>query len=279
MSVTLQVSHHRVAIRNRLVAFMRMRTVGVARVFTRGDAGGNLLGVVTDPSGLDGTAMQRIAADLGYSETIFIAPGQQPAVRIFTPAVELPFAGHPLVGAAWWLGGAGTLECGIGRVEYRTDGDLAFVDVPLSRDVARTDATSIAVSAGLPRPQHGWWVRMPLPYLIIEVDDSATVLGARVDIDALRASEAGEATMLIARGSEAITARFFAPGLGVEEDPATGSAAVALASVMVFEGAAEGWLRVEQGDVIGHPSTIHVTWQADRAVLSGSVRREADRHL
>ena len=80
-----------------------MRSCHVLRVFTRGDVGGNHLGVVNDASGLDTDAMQGVAADLGFSETVFLHDrgSDGPFVRIFTPAAEMQFAGHPLVGAAW----------------------------------------------------------------------------------------------------------------------------------------------------------------------------------
>ena len=82
-----------------------MRNCTVVRVFTVGDSGGNPLGVVTDSTGLDSSTMQQIAADLGFSETTFTewAEGETPSLRIFTPAAEMPFAGHPLVGTAWVL--------------------------------------------------------------------------------------------------------------------------------------------------------------------------------
>ena len=77
----------------------------VLRVFTAGREGGNHLGVVNDLVDLDDAAMQQIATDLGFTETVFVdwPEGSIPFARIFTPAEELPFAGHPLVGAAWCL--------------------------------------------------------------------------------------------------------------------------------------------------------------------------------
>ena len=86
-----------------------MRHCQVLSVFTRDGAGGNPLGVITDVTGLDGAAMQAIATELGFSETVFLdstRPGV-PQARIFTPAAEIPFAGHPLVGAGWVLGAMG----------------------------------------------------------------------------------------------------------------------------------------------------------------------------
>ena len=98
-------------------------TCHVLRVFTRGELGGNHLGVVTDLTGLDSDSMQTIATELGFSETTFVDTdvGDVPFVRIFTPSMEIPFAGHPLVGTAWVLrtlgpGVGDRLRCGIGEV-------------------------------------------------------------------------------------------------------------------------------------------------------------------
>src|SRR6476661_3666612 len=82
-----------------------MPTLEVLRVFTGDDgAGGNLLGVFGAGHGLADDQLQAVAADLGYSETVFVADAARGELRIFTPAVELPLAGHPLVGTAWLLG-------------------------------------------------------------------------------------------------------------------------------------------------------------------------------
>ena len=109
-------------------------------VFTRDGEGSNPLGVVTDCSGLPPARMQQIATELGYSETIFLDWRNEniPRVRIFTPALELRVAGHPLVGMTWVLhrlgpGGAQHLECEIGLVRIGMDGDLAWVDAPLNQ--------------------------------------------------------------------------------------------------------------------------------------------------
>jgi PhzF family phenazine biosynthesis protein len=81
-----------------------LRQCYVLRVFTRGDEGGNHLGVIVDLTALDAPMMQTIAVDLAFSESVFIdASGDVPHCRIFTPTAELAFAGHPLVGAAWLL--------------------------------------------------------------------------------------------------------------------------------------------------------------------------------
>jgi trans-2,3-dihydro-3-hydroxyanthranilate isomerase len=270
----------RIADRKPPVRSLSMRMAAVVRVFTRGAEGGNHLGVVSDASDLDAGRMQAIAAHLGYSETIFLdRRADETAVRIFTPSSELPFAGHPLVGAAWSLGDEGVMVCGIGRVRYEADGGGARVRVPMTRDVRRADASGIAAEARLPDPVRSWWADMPIPYLVVEAESAGAVAEASPDIRVLETTEAAEATMLFARDGGAVRARFFAPGLGVDEDPATGSAAVALAAVLFAEGEESGALVITQGVEIGHPSEIRVSWDGPAATLGGSVRPEDPRRL
>jgi PhzF family phenazine biosynthesis protein len=107
----------------------------VLRVFTRDGSGGNPLGVVTDILGLDDEKMQQIATDLAFSETIFLSwfEGTMPKARIFTPTIEIPYAGHPLVGAAWVLLNLGPvdpggIECSIGPVKIRQVDETTWID-------------------------------------------------------------------------------------------------------------------------------------------------------
>jgi trans-2,3-dihydro-3-hydroxyanthranilate isomerase len=272
----------------RLASAEDMRHCYVLRVFTRGDAGGNHLGVVTDVTGLDAEGMQDIASGLGFSETIYVdwRAGGVPGVRIFTPVAELPFAGHPLVGAAWVLGsmGPGTVDrmrCGIGEVRFSAAGDGAEVRIPAAAEVsAAPEATAVARRAGLPDPLEAWWARMPVSYLVMEFAAPESVAGATPDIARLRAGPSARGTYLVAPAPGGrVKARFFAPALGVDEDPATGSAATALAAVRAHCGFATGSLAIDQGDEIGHPSTIGVSWDPDTWVLSGTVRRDEVRVL
>jgi trans-2,3-dihydro-3-hydroxyanthranilate isomerase len=283
-----------------------MRHCYVLRVFTRGDTGGNHLGVVTDTTGLSSGAMQEIAAELGFSETVFVdwPEGSPPRVRIFTPGAEIPFAGHPLVGAAWVLGALGPMpsspsespespeedeagdsaplgiECGIGTIPFRVSGDRAEIDAPLVTAVREAPEGEDVASAGaLPSPVGAWWVSMPICYLVLEVASGADIAAAVPDVAALAAGPSAEATYVFARDGGFVKARFFAPALGVGEDPATGSAATALAAVLARRGEASGFLTVLQGDEIGHPSTIDVTWSGGVVTLAGSVRRDEVRIL
>jgi predicted PhzF superfamily epimerase YddE/YHI9 len=171
-----------------------MISVRVLRVFTDQDgASGNLLGVVRDAGDISQTRRQAIAAQLDYSETVFVE--RDIDVQIFTPTTELPFAGHPLVGSAWLLRRT-LLRAPAGAVEARTEGDHACV---------------------LARPQ---WCP----------DYERIQLGHPDDVDAFEPPPSGSVNVW-AWSDEAcgqIRARVFAPDLGVPEDPATGSAAVPL---------------------------------------------------
>jgi predicted PhzF superfamily epimerase YddE/YHI9 len=94
-------------------------------------AGGNPLGVFLDGNEVPEEDRQRVAADLGFSETVFVEDAERGELRIFTPATELPFAGHPLVGTAWLLAREGfetpTLRPPAGEVPVRFEGDLTFI--------------------------------------------------------------------------------------------------------------------------------------------------------
>jgi len=262
----------------------------VVRVFTRDGGGGNHLGVIDDITGLDGAAMQRIATELGFSETIFIddPSAVAPTVRIFTPGAELPFAGHPLVGAAWVLtvagpSPAGSLRCGIGEVHIRVDGDLVWIDVPMSGEVApRDDArwdggvAGFLAAAGIADIVSSARVLLPYEYLIGELESPTAVAALEPDMDTL-ATVFG--TLVYARVGYRVRARFFAPHTGVPEDPATGSAAVALATVLRSRGEHSGRLTIHQGEEIGHPSAIELTWAGDTAAIGGTVRFDETRML
>lgn len=260
----------------------------VLRVFTRGDEGGNHLGVVTDATGLTTGSMQAIAVDLGFSETIYLdwEEGEVPRVRIFTPGGELPFAGHPLVGMAWTLqqmgpGGSDVLRCAAGDVAISAEGDEASIAVPLDHPVRPApEAETMAVALGLPAPVSARWVDMPLPYLLLEAGSVGAVGSAIPAGERTFAEHGADMVYLYAFESpETVRARFFAPGHGVFEDPATGSAAVALAAALRAGGRVSGRLAVSQGSEIGHPSMINLRWRDRQATIGGSVRKDEVRWL
>lgn len=255
------------------------RDCTVVRVFTRGAQGGNHLGVVTDVAGLDDHGMLDIAARLGFSETVFVepAPGGPPFVRIFTPAEELPFAGHPLVGTAWVLttgepGGVDRLRYREGMARVRTDGDVTWIDVPLIGEVApEDDARDFLTRAGIGPLDAVDRVMLPREYVMAELPDPAAVAALAPDMAVL---EERFGTLAFARQDDTVRARFFAPATAVPEDPATGSAAVGLASLLSSRGEQSGRLSIDQGEEMGHPSRIELTWGDGRAAIGGSVVRD-----
>jgi trans-2,3-dihydro-3-hydroxyanthranilate isomerase len=253
-----------------------MRHCYVLRVFTRGDVGGNLLGVVTDVTGLDGDKMQRIAYDLGFSETVFLdwRSGGVPHAHIFTPARELPFAGHPLVGAAWVLGVLGpgvtsSLSCDVGDIPFRVDGDVVWIDAPADQPVSPSSMPLAGVDV-----MEQMMVEMPLPYVVARLDTPE-------DVGQIAQSPSEGSVYLWAweEKEKSVKARFFAAEHGVVEDPATGSAAVALAAVLRGSGMDEGKLEIHQGDEVGAPSSIRLEWSPGAVRVGGTVRHDEVRVL
>jgi predicted PhzF superfamily epimerase YddE/YHI9 len=246
--------------------------IRVVRVFTRDGQGGNHLGI--HQGVLPAADMQDVARELGYSETIFVdRPGDDGVVpvRIFTPAAELPFAGHPLVGATWYLappGGSAQIRCGIGVVVgHRADDDTASLEIAYLPTVTRVDAPGTVAA---------WIAEMPLPYEVHRLADPH-------DVAEYRLVDQPDHRLVWAFGEDAlddkVRARFFAAGLGVAEDPATGSAAVALAAVLRHEGHDSGALTIHQGSEIGSPSRIEVAWTAGDTLIGGAVADDGTRRI
>lgn len=256
------------------------RHCSVLRVFTRDGEGGNHLGVVTDLEGLDTDSMQQIALDLGFSETVFIADSEPPSVRIFTPGMEMPFAGHPLVGAAFHLFEAGaatdTIECGIGPVRIRRDRDVVWVDAPMFHERAYRDGAIFARRVGLQDTLSRWRVEMPLDYRVVEMASPEQVAAADPDVSAFGAAHG---LALFARSGSRVRMRFFIPEAGISEDPATGSAAVALATRLAAAGELDGSVTIDQGEEIGHPSRIELRWEGRTASIGGTVAIDDPREL
>ncbi|WP_102142561.1 PhzF family phenazine biosynthesis protein [Mycobacterium hubeiense] len=223
--------------------------VTVLRVFTDQDGKfGNPLGVV-DASTVDPADRQRIATQLGYSETIFVdvpAPGANTAhARIFTPATELPFAGHPTVGASWWLRENGrpihTLQVPAGIVQVTYEDDLTAVS-------ARSE-----------------WAP---EFAIYDLDSTEQLLAA--DPDDYPDDVSNYLWTWTDREQGVIRARMFAANLGVPEDEATGAAAVRITdylsrdltivqgkgSVIYTKWSPEGWVRIAGRVVNDGPTQI-----------------------
>jgi trans-2,3-dihydro-3-hydroxyanthranilate isomerase len=258
----------------------------VLDVFTDVPLEGNPLAVFTDADGIGDDLMQRTARELNLSETVFLLPGDRSAharARIFTPATELPFAGHPVLGAAFVLGrllGCSTvqLQTGAGLVAIalrREGGRIVYGEmeqpIPTWMQFDRVDELLAALGvarSGLPvevysnGPNH----------VYVELADEDAVAGLSPDLGALLALGQVGVSCFASAGAR-VKSRMFAPGLGVAEDPATGSAAGPLALHLARHGRIAFGQRIEisQGIEIARPSILH-------AVAEGSpqeVRRVA----
>ncbi len=268
-------------------------------VFTDQVFGGNQLAVFPKAEGLTDQQMQMIARELNLSETTFVFPPEDPnntrKVRIFTPGAELPFAGHPTLGTAHVLVAAGevatngavteiVVEEAVGpipvsipkRDSIRTFAQLSAAQMPVfgPPPPARKDLAAILSISPEDIPAHEpvEAVSCGVPYLFLPLTGLEAM--ARIRINAMLWDEIlGDywATAVFAwtretvhSGSD-IHARMFAPAIGIVEDPATGSAAAALAGYLgVREGAQTGTLRwlVEQGLEMQRPSFLEV--EADK---------------
>lgn len=241
-------------------------------VFTERALAGNPLAVFTDARAIDGATMQALAREMNLSETTFVLPperGGDARVRIFTPGVELPFAGHPTLGTAFVLGGP--LE----RLELRLELVAGIVRVRLEREAARIAfgwmtqpaATPLAVeneaavldALGLPgRPLAVFGYQNGPEHVFVELASEGAVSALAPNPSLLaRATQAGVFAFFF--DGKTCRARCFVPGKGVAEDPATGSAVGPLALHLRKAGrfAPGDVLRVDQGVEMGRPSTLY----------------------
>jgi trans-2,3-dihydro-3-hydroxyanthranilate isomerase len=275
-------------------------------VFTGHALAGNPLAVILDAEGLDDDRMQAIAREFNLSETVFVGPssaGHRAALRIFTPGNELPFAGHPTVGTAVLLalldqeGRPGrldfVLEERVGLVPCAVEvldagrGRAEFVVPRTSQRLAGLpDRATLARALGLDEADIGLRGHEPgvysagVPFGFVPLRSREAVTRARPVGDAFaRAFAAVHASDPAAYlycaepldAANAFHARMFAPGFGIAEDPATGSAAAAFAGVIMgFEapGNGEHAFVVEQGDAMGRPSRITLTLEVAEGRLS-----------
>jgi len=271
-------------------------------VFTDRRFAGNPLAVVLDAEALDAAAMQAIAREFNHPETVFVFAPADPAhrarVRIFTPARELPFAGHPTVGTAVLLGARDggrdlVLEEGIGAVRctlesMRGGGGSARFTIPqLPTEVGPTaDVAAIAAALSLVPEDIGegrparWSAGIPLTF--VPIVSLAAIARCRPDLAKFDAAFGAGAAVYVfcnetAEAGHHFHARMFAPGMGVPEDPATGSAAAAFAGVLaprLSDGSHA--ITIEQGYEMGRPSLIHLTAEvAAGRLVSASVGGDA----
>ena len=248
-------------------------------VFTNSAFGGNPLAIIPDADGLPEASLQKIAREFNFSETTFVFPataGGDARVRIFTPTMEIPFAGHPTVGTALALHGLGrvgddmVLELGVGPIPVSiSDGRRArFVtEVPLQTWPGPAPDV-VAKSVGLAPEMIRTDRHLPeiasvgLPFALAELTDRQALAAALPNTDAFRAfdphwpADTHYDLLVYTRDGARIEARMFAPLDGIPEDPATGSAAAALSAYLGRLDGASAAFEISQGVDMGRPSAI-----------------------
>jgi trans-2,3-dihydro-3-hydroxyanthranilate isomerase len=279
-------------------------TYHVLDVFTDKRFSGNPLAVVLDADGLDTARMQAIAREFNLSETVFVLKPQKEAhtarVRIFTPAAEVPFAGHPTVGTGVLLAELRAPEpSGRGDALIVLEEEVGIVRVgvrlrPGAPPHAEFDAPRLPADAGAPAPpdrlaaalglipaEIGFENHRPtrytagnafafVPVASLDAIGKARVAAAHWDT-ALKGAGAFLYCRQTVHTASSFHARMFAPDFGIMEDPATGSAAAAFAGVVHrFDTLPDGVHKrtIEQGYEMGRPSTIVLTMEVVHGKLA-----------
>jgi trans-2,3-dihydro-3-hydroxyanthranilate isomerase len=255
-------------------------------VFTDRPLEGNPLAVFTKAQGLSTERMQAIAREMNLSETVFFFPpsqGGHARLRIFTPRTELPFAGHPVLGSAWVLAGPMEMEllrletgAGVIDVQLQREGGVltsAFMIQPLPTLSNYEQNAELAAALQLATPDFGKGGVVHADngprHLLCDLGEAERVEQVSPDFSALaRLWDAGVLTYAQTKGGE-IRARYFAPGAGINEDPATGSAVGPLGAVFAGSGrlASGETLVVHQGIEMNRPSKLLVRVQVDAGTV------------
>ena len=283
-------------------------------VFAKTPLEGNPLGVVVDAEGLNDAQMQRIAREFNLSETVFVLPARNPVntarIRIFTPTMELPFAGHPTVGSAVLLASlrapelagardltvvleeeVGDVNCTV-RLEKR-DASFAYFDLPrLPEKIGAADARTLADALALEEKDVGFDGHTPVvwsagtPFCFVPVSGLDAIARARPDAQKLTTAAAGGRGLWLytretCEPDSAVHARMFSTMMPGLEDPATGGAAAAFAGVAhAFEKPEDGEhaLVIEQGYEMGRPSRITLGMSVrDGALIAATIGGHAVR--
>jgi len=282
------------------------RRYAILDVFTNSALAGNPLAVVLDAEGLSDAQMQSITREFNLSETVFVLPPENPghsaSLRIFTPAAELPFAGHPTVGTSILLAmerfgqpegeqdavivlneKIGAIRCGVILKQHAAG--FAEFDIPKLPDTAgeAPDKEGLAAALGLEPSEIGFENHRPsiysagVPFHLIPVRDMEILSRAAPDQSRWSQVFAGTASRkayVYCRQTQAhdsgFHARMFAPELGITEDPATGAAVAAFSgAIHHFDDLPNGthFYRIEQGFEMGRPSMIDLEIDIENAEM------------
>jgi trans-2,3-dihydro-3-hydroxyanthranilate isomerase len=277
----------------------------ITDVFTSKPLAGNQLAVFTDARSIPEQLLQPLARELNFSETVFVFPpaaGGDARIRIFMPGAEIPFAGHPVIGTAHVLASGNDkpelrLETGVGTVPVRIERNggrpsFGWMRQPVPTVVPVRDAAPILAALGVAGSE------LPVTlydngmlHLYVMLPDQAAVASLDPDPRALAratrppAQNVGGVNCFAGAGTRWKT-RMFAPGEGIPEDPATGSAAGPLAAHLLRHGliASGDLVEISQGAEVGRPSTLfaRVTGTPDRIErvdVGGSAVTVAEGHF
>ncbi len=263
----------------------------VCDVFTDRPLAGNQLAVFTDARAIPEDQLQLLAREMAFSETVFVYPADGEGhvrLRIFTPAVEVPFAGHPVLGSAFVLAGplqveTVRLETGVGVIPVHVEREGARIVFGRMEQVVPTwqgypQADEMLAALGVERSEQPVEVYdngLQMAFVVLRsMDDVAAV---EPDFNRLAKLPAVVGTNCCAGSGNRWKTRMFAPGDGVAEDPATGSAAGPLAAHLVRHGlvASGEEIEISQGMEVGRPSTLFATaWgtpdRFERVEVAGS---------
>jgi PhzF family phenazine biosynthesis protein len=262
-----------------------MRRYSQVDVFASAPLSGNPVAVVHDGDGLSDEQMQHFAHWTNLSETTFLLTPTTPAadyrLRIFTPGAELPFAGHPTLGSAHaWLEAGGSprseaqlvQECAAGLLRIRRVPRLTFAAPPLLREgpvspdersrilaaLAVTDDDVVDLSWGDNGP--GW--------VVVLLRDAAAVLDVRPDWSAFDGLDIGVVGPYPDGSECAIEVRAFSPGLGVVEDPVTGSLNASIGQWLAGNRLPTSYV-ASQGTALGRAGRVHVDKEGDTVWVGG----------
>lgn len=270
-----------------------MRTFAFRQVdvFTDQPLKGNPLAVVIGADGLDDAQMAAFANWTNLSETIFLLQPQSAdadyRVRIFTPKAELPFAGHPTLGACHvWLATGGrprgeriVQECGVGLVPLRRDGRrMAFAAPPMLRTGPLDAALLQRIADGLQiapgEIRDAQWVDNGPGWLAVLLASRRLVLSLKPDFARLKGIKLGVVAPWdpAVDGTEAqFEVRAFVPDLGVAEDPVTGSLNASVAQWLIGTGRAPSAYVAAQGTALGRAGRVHVRQEGADIWVGGDV--------
>jgi PhzF family phenazine biosynthesis protein len=262
-----------------------MRAFSQVDVFSSEPLKGNPVAVVHDAEGVSEEEMQRFAQWTNLSETTFLLPPTDPQadyrLRIFTPGAELPFAGHPTIGSAHaWLEAGGVprsehelvQECGAGLVRVRRGARLSFAAPPLLREgpVSQDERRRILRALALDEDDVvdlSWGDNGP-GWVVVLLRDAARVLAVRPDWSAFGDLDVGVVGPHPSGSECAVEVRAFCPGIGVAEDPVTGSLNASIGQWLAGDRLPTSYVAA-QGTALGRAGRVYVEKDGDTVWVGG----------